>query len=211
MKRTFALLALFCFSVLSIQGQDITAVFLEIPDSVIFGLNAESKEKLVSHPNDTVKITAASSLDGIIERVAMTDDYIALKTSEVGTIQIKLLPLINDSKIVCVITSVCAKACDSRIQFYTTQWSAVSQEGLFPKKDFRWFIKPDADKGSEEYLLAEKILDMHPIKLSLSANDTTIKAEYEVINYLSAEDYQKVCPFLTEQPRTFTWDKASFK
>ncbi|MDR3058473.1 MAG: DUF3256 family protein [Prevotella sp.] len=208
MKRIIFIIAL--FASISVSAQNIGEVFLTMPDDIIFGLEAAGKEKLVSNHDDTTGIVVDRGVLGEMERIAISDDFISLQTSEAGTIQIKLLPLINDSKIICVVKTVCAKMCDSQIQFYTTKWMPIPQGDLFPKKDKDWFIKADVDRNSQDFQNAYAALDMNPIVITLSAEDTSIAASYDIENYLATDDYKKIKPYLIDSKK-FVWDKLSYK
>lgn len=201
---------LLSFISINLSAQDVTAIFANVPDDVVYNLSPEDKIVLTSNPTDTA-VQIENSLEGITKRLAISADYIALQTSEAGTVQIKLLPLINDSKIICVINTVCGKACDSQIRFYNTNWVALDKTALFAKKALSWFLKPDNDTTNENYKNALTIVNKLPVKLTLNATDLTVKAEYDAQNHLTKEDYDALKPYLTEQPKTFTWNRTAFQ
>lgn len=213
MKKIVFTIAFIITSVISLPAQEIGSIFLTMPENIIFGLEAAQKDLLVSNPGDTTEIKVDRGTYGEVKRLAMSSDFISLQTSEVGTTQIKLLPLINDSKIVCVVKTVCGKdsLCDSQIQFYTTKWLPINQGDLFPKKDKDWFIKADADRDTQDFKNAYAALDMNPMKITLSPADNSLTLVYEIEKYLSEEDYKKIEPYLIEEPKIFNWDKSSYK
>lgn len=195
----------------SISSQEISSVFLSMPDNIIFGLEAAQKDLLISNPNDTTDLKIDRGTFSELKRLAISADYISLQTSDAGTTQIKLLPLINDSKIICVVKTVCGKICDSQVQFYTTKWLPIVQGELLPKINKDLFIKADSDRNSQNFENAYKYLDMNPFKIELSPTDTSMKITYDIKDYLSEEDYKKIQPFLMEEPISLTWDKTSYK
>ncbi|MFT4224624.1 DUF3256 family protein [Dysgonomonas sp.] len=195
---------------ISISAQDIKSIILSMPESIVYGLEASEKNLLAAGLGDTAKLTVDRGRLGQITRLASSPDFVSFKTSDAGTVEIKLLPLINDSQIICVIRTVCADACDSQLQFYTTKWVPINQGDLFPKKDKDWFIRSDIDKNSQEFKNAYAALDMNPIKMKLSPKDTSLSVYYDIKKYLSEEDYKKIEPFLLENPKIFYWDKSSY-
>jgi len=209
--KKFVFPLLLCLIFTAVSAQDITSVFLIAPDSVLFGLSAEEKDKLVANPEDTASVVVPATLYKNLKRLAMTDDYISLQTSSVGTLQIKLLPLVNNSKIICVVNTVCGKACDSRINFFTTDWMPLENSGLFPSVSKEWFIKPGTDRTTEDFKNAYAALDMTPVKMEISGNELSLTAYYDIQNYLSEDDYKKIQPYLIEEPKVYLWDKISFK
>ncbi|NDV94590.1 DUF3256 family protein [Dysgonomonas sp. 521] len=214
MKKIILAITLLFSTIITASAQDISTVFLTMPENLVFGLDAAGKDKLLSNPGDTAGVSVNRSgmeAFGEVTRVGISHDYISLQTSESGMIQIKLLPLINDSQIICVVKTVCGKACDSQIQFYTTKWIPILQGDLFPKINKDTFIIADTDRNSQEFRNAYAALDMNPITIELSADDTSIEASYDIESYLTSDDYKMIEPFLIENPKKYIWDKLSFK
>lgn len=211
MKRTFFTIIFSIITLISLSAQDISSILLSMPESMIYGLETSQKNLLIANPDDTTKIAVDRGRLGQIRRLAMSPDFISVETSDAGTIQIKLLPLINDSQIICVVTTVCGKACDSHIQFYTTKWMPIEQGDLFPQKNKDWFIESDTDKNSQDFTNAYAALDMNPMRIELLPNDTSLKVYYDIEKYLSDEDYKKIEPFLIENPKIFHWDRSAYK
>jgi len=211
MKKIIILLASVFITLTAYTQTDISSLILTIPDNLLIGLDKEQKNELVAIDPDSTGVLIKSKLNDDIERLALTNDYIAIKTSDIGTLEIKLLPLVNNSEIIAVITTVCGPACDSRIDFYTTSWEPLSQSNLFPVKDKAWFLSKDADTKSDLVKNAYAVLDMTPIKLSFSPESKDVVAEYDIENYLYADDYKLLEPYLTKEPKVFKWDKFSYK
>lgn len=209
MKRILLIIALISTS-LYISAQELQSIFLSMPENLILGLEATERDKLTANTSDTTQISVIRSKGSNIKRLAISPDYISLQTSEAGTIQIKLLPLINESKIICVVRTVCGEICDSQLQFYTTKWIPIEQN-LFPRINKDWFIKTDADRDGQDFKNAYAALDMTPTKIELSPSSTEAKVFYDIKSYLSEDDYKKIQPFLTEEPKILEWDKVSFK
>jgi hypothetical protein len=212
MKKIIFTITITLTSVIYLPAQEIKDVFPAMPESVIFGLEDAQKELLISDPSDTAEVTVDRGTYGELKRLAISPDFISLQTSEIGTLQIKLLPLINDSKIICLVKTVCSgeNVCDSQIQFYTTKWMPISRGELFPKKNKDWFIKTDADRDSQDFKNASSSLDMNPMRITLSPTDDSLTVTYDVKNYLSEDDYKKIEPYLTGKPKVFNWDRTSF-
>lgn len=202
---------LFCIIASPLVAQDLTSVFLNIPDSVLIGIDAEGKDVLIKNASDTLKVSTPSLFGKEIIRNEVTEDYLSLQTSSAGTLQIKLLPLVNNSKIILTIKTVCGKACDSQIQFYSTDWTPLADVSLFPVPQIDWFIKSDIDRNSDDFKNAYAAVDMHPFKIDISADKAEATVSFDIENYLSEEDYKKIKPYLNDTPRVLTWDKVSFK
>ena len=192
-------------------AQDVSSVVRSMPDDLILKIDVGQKELLLDNSPDTSKVVVKNLLNGDVERLGFSNDYILLKTSDVGTLEIKLLPLINNSYIVGVIRTVCGAACDSQIEFYTTDWKSLNSSDLFPLVDKDFFIKADADRNSQEFKNAYSALNMTPIQLSFSLADQNVTTQYDIKKYLSEDDYKQIEPYLVKDPKVLKWDKISFK
>lgn len=209
MKKIF--LVLFLLISYSAFSQDLKTVIKTMPDNIIFGLDESGKILLESSLEDTTSLEITRGGLGNITMLAQSPDFISLKTSESGTTSIKILSLINDSKIVCVVKTVCAGICDSQVQFFTMKWTPIDIGGLFPLASKDWFLKKDFDRSNQTFLNAYTAIDMFPIKLELSPDNDSIKAFLDLKEYLSDDDLQKISPYLIENPIVLTWDKSSYK
>lgn len=209
MKKIIVLLS-FVFTVGLSFGQDLASVVKNMPDDLILKIEPNQKDKLSGNISDTTTVIVTNVLGETVERVAVSDDYIALKTSDAGLLQIKLLPLINNSYIIAVVKTVCGKACDSSINFYTTDWQPLTQTGLIPEKNKDLFLKKDIDLSSDVYQNASAPLDMTPVKYQLNPTNTDLQAIYDIKGYLAAPDYDLLKPFLENEEIVLKWDKTAY-
>lgn len=196
---------------LAAQAQNIAPLIIGMPDDMLIGVTLEQRKQLIAPEKDTVEAVVVNTMGDTVRRLDFSDDYIALQTSKVGTLQLKLLSLVNNSQIIGVITTVCGPACDSKIDFYTTDWNPLGQPELFPRINKDTFLKANIDRSSDDFLNAYASLDMTPVKLNFSPSDKNITATYDIKNYLSKEDYEQLKPFLKDTPQVYQWDKFAFK
>lgn len=193
-----------------LSAQDINAVFAKMPRDIVYGLNPDLNEELLENPSDTAKYVSTAIYEKI-KRRALNSEFISLQTSDVGTVEIRLLPLINDSKIICVVKTVDSVIADSQVFFYTDKWEPIDGSDLFPPKDISWFLKSDIDQSTEQYEHAMQALTLLPVKLILSAEESIITASFDAKSFLTVEDYKIVEPFLTKKAKVLKWDKVKFK
>lgn len=198
---------------ISTKAQDIAALVVTMPDNMTIGVTVDQKKELAVAETDSIekKVFVINAVGDSIERLAYSDDYISLKTSDAGTLQIKLLPLVNNTNIVGVITTVCGDLCDSRIDFYTTSWQPLDKSKLFPTINKDSFLKKDIDRNSVDYVNASAPVDMTPVTYNFSEKDKNITVEYQLENYLAADDYKAIQPYLNTEPKIFEWNKFAYK
>lgn len=210
MKKTILLFS-FLISLLTLQAQDISPIVIAMPDDLLTGVSLDQRKELIAPADDTTQVSIADVMGNEVKRLGFSSDFISLQTSEAGVLQIKLLPLVNNTQIIGVITTVCGRACDSRIDFYTTDWKPLSTTGMLPKIDKDSFLKPDVDRNSDAFKNAYSALNITFVKLNFSPTDKSVTATYDIKAYLSKPEYEQVAPFLIEEPLVYKWDKFAYK
>lgn len=212
MKKNILLVLFTAIFSVSLSAQEIAPAFIMIPDSLLFGVDLTAKERLIDRTeSDTTQIKIQSILGGEVVRTGISDTYLNLQTSSVGNLQLKMLPLINNSQIIAVIRTVCAKACDSTVNFYTTDWQPLSGVTLFPALNIDSFIKPDVDRNDEKFRRALAAVDVFPLYITANADTDSFEVSTDIDTYLSKEDFGKLKPYLNTDPQVLNWNKVSFK
>src|SRR5690554_1617129 len=101
MKRNILLL-LILFSMYG-YGQSFGDLFISMPSHLLPGVSEENKTLLLA---DTGKTKVPYAL-GEVHKIRQSPDYLMIRTSAIGTTQMKMLPVAEDSLIVCLIKTVC--------------------------------------------------------------------------------------------------------
>ena len=196
---------------MSTSAQNMKSVFIAMPDSITPLLTKVSKEDCVDFLDSNMKAEVKNRFDGTAEMKVLTEDYTLVQTSEVGTLEMKLLPVNDSTKVVCMVKTVCASACDSDVRFYASDWSKELEAASFlqrPSADV--FFLPN-DTLSEEGTLIRKKADMHLMKASLSKDEPTLTFIYTTPDYLNQEDKEKLLPHLRKEPVVLEWKDGKFR
>jgi hypothetical protein len=209
--RRYIYVLILCVCALGIEAQDMKAIFIAMPDRYIPQLESAWRKDLVDLYGSGKDARLKNTMGGYSQLIKLTSDYLSLQTTERSVVEMKLLPLVNNTYIICMVTTVSAPAPDSRINFYTTEWEPLAVEDLISPVPAGWFIKEDADKDSDAYKDAMSHLDMDLIHYRLSPDNQTLEAVYATPSYLSAEERAQVTPFLKDTPKVYTWAKFQFK
>ena len=196
---------------MSASAQDMKSVFIAMPDSITPLLTKVNKEDCVDFLDSQMKAAVKNRFDGTAEMKVLTEDYTLVQTSEIGTLEMKLLPVNDSTKVVCMVKTVCASACDSDVRFYASDWSKELDAASFlqrPSADV--FFLPN-DTLSEEGILIRKKADMHLMKASLSKDEPTLTFIYTTPDYLNQEDQEKLLPHLRKEPVVLEWKDGKFR
>jgi hypothetical protein len=192
------------------QAQDMKTLFTQMPDILLPQLETAWRKDLADLYLNGKEARLQNIMEGYSRLLELTADYLLLQVTERSYVEMKTLPLINNTHILCVVTTVEGPAPDSRIAFYTTDWQPLEASGLFnPVKAEDFLVAANAD--NDAYLDAAALLDMDLIRYRLSPGDLTLTASLSTPAYLQRTNSARVEPFLRNQPIVFTWNKSSFR
>ena len=210
MRRYLSFFALlFCF--LSVFGQDMKTVFVAMPDSLTPLLTKVNKEDCIDFLASNMKAEVKNRFDKPAEMKVLTEDYMQLQMTENSTLEMKLFPLNDSVKVVCMVKTVCASACDSNIHFYSSDWKEELSSADFLQKPSQDAFFLQADPASEEYVLARKTADVNLMKAVLSKEDATLTFIYTTPDYMNKETREKLEPYLRKEPVVLKWQEGKFR
>jgi len=210
MKRIIFAFVWAVVSFLPVKAQDMASVFIAMPDSYIPQLESAWRKDLVDIFNAGKEARLENLMEGISVLQKLTGNYLLLQSTERTMVEMKLLPLVNKTNIVCVITTVSGPVSDSRVAFYTTDWQPLNADVLFTPVTADWFIEERADKESDAFKDAMSFLDMELIKYNLNPDNLSLTATYTTPLYLSAEARNKLTPYLKKNPKQYAWELSRF-
>ncbi|MDO4756976.1 MAG: DUF3256 family protein [Parabacteroides sp.] len=210
MKRSLLILV-GIFGAMSVVAQDMKSAFVEMPDSIMPLLTKVNKEDCVDFLASNMKAEVKNRFGNVAEMKELTDDYVLMQTSSVGTLEMKLLPLNDSVKVICMVKTVCASACDSEVRFYTSDWKKeIPSEDFIRQPGGNDFYLP-VDSITEEYTLIRRKADVDLMKCSLSKDDTSLTYIYTTPEYLNEEDREKLLPYLRKEPLVLHWKDGKFR
>lgn len=210
MRRYLSFFALL-FSFLSVFGQDMKTVFVAMPDSLTPLLTKVNKEDCIDFLASNMKAEVKNRFDKPAEMKVLTEDYMQLQMTENSTLEMKLLPLNDSVKVVCMVKTVCALACDSNIHFYSSDWKEELSSADFLQKPSQDAFFLQAGPASEEYVLARKTADVNLMKAVLSKEDATLTFIYTTPDYMNKETREKLEPYLRKEPVVLKWQEGKFR
>nr|WP_315119384.1 DUF3256 family protein [uncultured Porphyromonas sp.] len=165
MKRLqqFALLALVLLSALyRVEAQEVKAssALLEAFSKTNI-LDEERRQRVISLLSQDTTLILPLDLELDAELVAFSDRTLRLKTSAVGSWELRLLPLLNSSSLTSVIERVTRPQADARITFLDQEGEVIKTEivALPTAEDFlRSLQLPETSSG---YRLRELLRPLH--------------------------------------------------
>jgi hypothetical protein len=139
----------------------------------------------------------------------MTDDYLHIREGE-SSLEIIVLSMINDSKVICLIRTVCAPLCDSYLEFYTVNWKKLNNNVFITPAEKTQFIKAGVNPDEQKVRNALVPLDISLMQFRYDPDSRELLQYYNTPQYLSVDDREKVAPYLKETPVVFKWNQVRF-
>ena len=210
MRKIKLLLWCLCCT-MSVWAQNMKSVFVSMPDSIAPLFTKVNKEDCIDFLDSGMKAVVTNRFGKKSEMKVLSDDYVLVQSTESSTLEMKLLPLNDSIKVVCMVKTVCASACDSEIHFYTSDWNkelAVADFLVMPDIDM-FFLS--SDSAFDDYDLIRKKVDMHLVKASLSKDDASLTFIYTTPDYLNKDDREKLLPYLRKEPIVLKWQDGKFR
>jgi len=193
-----------------VQAQTAGELFVKLPESAFLTLTVSERVDLIDMYKAGKKAIVKNRLDDSCSILRLTDDYLQIQTGE-NTMELFLLPMINDSKIVGMIQTACAPACDSYLEFYTTEWKKLAASFFITFADTYDFLKEGIRPEEDHVKNALIPLDISLMKLHYEPDKQELQQYYTTPDYLSETDRAKVKPYLIETPKQFKWNLTRFE
>lgn len=203
------LLCLLLISFIPLYGQNAKSVFVNLPDSLSPLLTKVNREDFADFLASKMKAEVKNKMEKQSELKKLTEDYAFLQTTSQSTFQLKLLPLNDTTKVVCVIHTAYAPVADSRVQFYTTNWKELSVSSFLTPPTINSFLQVPDSSQVEEYNNACAPLDISLIKADLSQDNYELSFTLTSPEYLNAEQAKAIAPFVKKNI-VYIWKEGRF-
>ena len=160
MKKLYLLIAI---SLLSFNAFAVNIIdaFHSMPDSLLVQFRAEQKSKLIEGFLSNYTIENNYKGKSYIDSISIESNFLQIKTTDISTLQIKVLKKENDT-IIGVISTICDEFCDSKLQFYSQTWQPLSQQIEIPSVDNFFYLEKMND-DEKVMLLNSKFLPFYRI------------------------------------------------
>ena len=203
---------LLVFSVITTGAQKMEDVFVKMPEDIIVQLEEAWRKDLVDLYNSGKSAILENTMQGKSTLQKLTGDYLLLQSTEHSTVELKLLPLVNNTFIICMVETVYAPIADSRVSFYTTEWYPLPADGLYTTVTENMLLKEKAELSQSELDIAYAPgSDIFLVKYILDAEDATLTAEYTTPQYFDEEGRSKIMSLLKTDSIIYKWNSGRFE
>ncbi len=196
---------------MNLGAQDMGELFVKMPDEYIVELEDAWRKDLVDLYRARKDAKLQNRMQGTSQLMKLTPDYLKIQTTVRSTVELRRLPLINDTYIICMVTTVSAPVSDSRVDFFTTDWKPLPVDDLYLPASVNDFLLPEVDTTDVVFLDVMAALDMDLFVYRLNEKAQTLTAEYVTLDYLDTPMREKAKQFFKTEPKVFTWTKGRFE
>jgi len=206
--RCYVIGLIFACWFVTVGAQKMEDVFVQMPNELIVHLEEAWRKDLVDLYKSGKPAVLENMMQGKSTLLKLTENYLKLQSTDRSIIELKLLPLVNKTYIICMIQTVYGPVADSRISFFTTDWQRLPADDIFTPVTRDWFWKTEADRDTFDYLSR---LDLFLVKYSLSDENGSLTAEYTTPLYLDDENQRIVKNFLKNEPKRYVWKSGHYE
>ncbi|WP_462346078.1 DUF3256 family protein [Coprobacter fastidiosus] len=196
---------LLCIS--GVKAQQVAAYFVSMPDELLLQIESNRRKDMIDFFKHGQDEGITNSLGGKSQITTMTDKYMKVSLSEVSTMELCVLSK-DTSDVIAVIRTVCAPACDSRINFYDSQWNLLETSEFLKLPAVEDFFVPREVPGRDEALSR---VDMMLAEYNFSPDSDDLTVKCSIKDYLPEEIYKQIAPFLKKEALQYYWNGKRYE
>ena len=206
MKRLILLISLFVS--ISLQAQNMKELFVAMPDTLVPLLTKVNREDFGDFLASKMKAEVRNRFGKTSEMTELTDDYLYLKMTSVSSMEMKLLPLKDSLKVICVVQTYQAPVSDSKVRFYDTDWKPLEASRFIDLPADSLFFRTPANKVQADSLQNLRThTDISLQEARLSADNRTLLFRYDYLDKATSANLQA---YLIRKPLRYVWENGRF-
>lgn len=197
---------------LSLQAQDLKSLYIALPDSLSPLLTKVNREDFGDFLANDMEAEVRNRFGTTSEMKKLTADYLEVRLSESSREEMKLLPLNDSVKVVCVVRTYWGPVADSEVRFYDTDWHElpVSRFIDLPAED-RFYKQPFTETAADSVRNLCLHADMYLKEMRLSETMQSLSVTYTTPDYMDKETAGKLKSYLIGKPLLYVWSDGKFK
>lgn len=191
--------------------------WLSMPDGMIPYLNKNLRLEHLDFVDMGVKSEVNHQLNGICVMDTLTADYTHVTLSKSSSLELRLLPVNDSTKIICMLRTFKAPAEESEIFFYDSKWNSltddyglgmvINQDSLNTEKLLSSFVQRPDTMTSERFEELCKLIEPVMVYASFDVAEPVVTFRLSV-PLATPEDREQLKSIL--QPRRFKWNGKKF-
>lgn len=213
MRKIFFITTLLLSLSSSMAQTSIKDILKTIPQEILPYVNDDQRKEINEFVSQKDTIEIKNALNGTTRIHTSGDNFAQFDLNETTKLQIKLLPVNDSTKIICIAKTVMRPISDSSISFFSTDWAPIHSNFNLPIDNstetlLSMFTQRPDTMTTARYNELIKCIEPVIISANISNNDYTITFSLDVpfVQKSEIDTYKAI----TRQ-KTFKWDGRSFK
>ena len=211
MKRLIFSLLLMSFA-LAMSAQEARSLFVNMPDSLSPLLSVVNRADCIDFLDSKMRAQVTNTFGGKSEMTTLTPDYIRVQMTPKTAWQMKVLPVTDSTRVICIVSTAYAPAADSHIRFYDTSWrplpTADYLEALPTMDDF--LLPPTDTTNVYSQRDVRRQADLLLLDASLAPDSTTLTLQLTTTRYMEKKAAEELKPFI-RRPMVYVWQQGKFR
>lgn len=183
-------------------------VFTELPISVLDLVDRSRRLDMLDYYAADSIAKVPNAMEGLSYLEQVTPDYLRVSLTPVSTLTIKLLPLKKGGEVVMTAYTIgdADQAYDTDLRFYDTQYRELKQEKFIKLASLSEFFDC---RDKQTRALVSRLVPFPTVRYLPDADGLGLTAELTVGQFMSAEDYDSIKPYL-RPPLRYRWTGSKF-
>lgn len=202
----------FLLAVLPMKAQDLKSCFINMPDSLLPLLTSVNRADFGDFLASNMKAQVKNRFGRNSEMLKMTDDYLKLQLTETCMVEMKLLPVNDSVKVICMSQTFKGPVEDSEIRFFDTAWGELqAAEYLSLPSENQFYVNQEGELQKDSLSVLRKYADMYLVRAELSEVNRTLKFCYTTPEYMEKDNRKHLSAYLKKLPLVYLWTGGRFQ
>lgn len=210
MKRLiFTLCLLAALAVAS--AQEARTLFIQMPDSILPLMTSVNRADCIDFLDSRMRAVVTNRLGGKSEMTALTPNYIRLQMTSKSAWQMRLFPLTDSTKVVCVVSTVYGPAPDCTVRFYDARWHSLPAARFLPALPQVDDFLSELPDSAFSYRLRDvrRQADLRLLDATLDATGDSLVFRLGTPLYMEREAAEELKPFV-RRSIVYRWRDGQF-
>ena len=214
MKKLLFPILIFLSACMTYANTNIADIIKNMPKEFLPYINDNMRAELVNSIKNGDTINISSMLEETIAIDSISADFIRMRATKTTTIQLRLLDVSDSTTIICMVKTFEVPICESKISFFSTSWSLLSEDyGLPTFNDNTTTLdsltfKPE-DMNEDKYKEIRMCIEPVVTHADISSADKTITFGLGIPPIVTSEEKRDIKRILRQ--KTFKWEGGIFK
>lgn len=201
MKRIINLTILVCLVILPLSAQwTIEQYYVDMPELLDPSMTQTQRQELMEYYKADLGDSIANRFDNYVHVVNFDNaaGFIEVKTTDISTLQLKLLQIGNDT-VMGMIKTVCVPICQSTIEFYNTDWQKRADIKFVMPDVADWLSEKEIKSAGFDKRDVLNVFNTKFISLNFDAENNGIVAQSNSLDFLDKAQQETYAPFLRNE------------